>query len=339
MIDLQTAWFLLVGVLLAGYAILDGFDLGVGMLHLFVAKDDRERRVLLNAVGPVWDGNEVWLLTGGGALFAAFPNVYATVFSGFYLALMLLLTGLVLRAVSLEFRSKDASPRWRAAWDLAFAVGSFLPALLLGVALGNVLRGLPLSADGEFAGSFFGLLNPFSVLVGLLAATMFLQQGAAWLALKTEGALQERARRAGLAACAAALALWAAATLFSRAVAPHLWTRFGLGWPWLAPAAFLAAMAVYYASTRARRAAAAFAASSVAMAALLAVVGLGLFPSLVPALGEPARSLTAYNSSSSPYTLRAMLVIALVGMPVVIGYTVFIYRRFQGPVVLDTHSY
>ena len=191
--DLQTTWFLLVGVLLAGYTILDGFDLGVGTLHLFLAKDDRERRTSLNSIGPVWDGNEVWLLTGGGALFAAFPPVYATVFSGFYLALMLLLVALIVRAVSLEFRSKEASPRWRQGWDVAFAVSSALPALLFGVALGNVLRGVPLDADGEYAGTFFTLLNPFALVVGLGGLAMFVMQGACWLNLKTEGAMKARA--------------------------------------------------------------------------------------------------------------------------------------------------
>jgi cytochrome bd ubiquinol oxidase subunit II len=337
--DLETTWFLLIGVLLAGYAILDGFDLGVGMLHLFVARTDRERRVLLNAVGPVWDGNEVWLLTGGGALFAAFPPVYATVFSGFYLALMLLLAALILRAVSLEFRSKEASPAWRQAWDGAFAVGSFLPALLLGVAAGNVLRGLPLDVDGEFAGTFLGLLNPFALLVGLLSVAMFVQQGAAWLCLKTEGELRERARAAARTAWLAFLAAWAAVTAASVVAAPHLWRAFAAPAAWLAPLALLAALTAFPAALRRRRPGLAFGASSLAIAALLGIMGRGLYPYVVPPLGALTAGLTVYNASSSALTLRVMLVIALTGMPLVLAYTIFIYRRFRGPVVLDDASY
>lgn len=336
--DLQTTWFLLVGVLLAGYAILDGFDLGVGMWHLFLARGERERRVLVNAIGPVWDGNEVWLLTAGGALFAAFPLVYATVFSGFYLALMLLLTGLILRAVSLEFRGKEDSARWRQAWDVAFAVGSFLPALLLGVAVGNVMRGVPLDAEGEFAGSFLGLLNPFALLVGLLSVAMFLQQGAAWLFLKTEGELRQRSRRAALGSCLAFTLLWALVTGAARAMAPHLWSS-GSPWPWAAAAVVLLSLGLLVRAVRTGSAGLAFTFSSVATAGLLALMGLGLYPYLVPALGALPGGLTIYNASSSPLTLKVMLVIALAGMPLVLAYTIAIYRSFRGPVVLDEASY
>jgi cytochrome d ubiquinol oxidase subunit II len=339
MFDLPTVWFLLVGVLLTGYAILDGFDLGVGALHLFVARDDRERRLVLNAVGPVWDGNEVWLLTGGGALFAAFPAVYATVFSGMYLALMLLLAALIARAVSMEFRSKEEAPAWRRFWDGAFAVGSFLPAVLLGVALGNVMRGLPLAADGEFAGTFLGLLNPFSLVVGALAAAVFILHGAVWLELKTEGELRDRVRRAGTRAYGAVLVLGAAATLHSRFAAPHLWVRYGNPLAWIAPGALLAALlALPWARRRARRGLA-FAVSATAIAGFMAIVGQGLYPYLVPALGALPYGLTVHGAASSPLTLRTMLVVALAGMPVVVAYTVFIYRSFRGPVVLDDASY
>jgi cytochrome d ubiquinol oxidase subunit II len=339
MADLQTAWFLLVGVLLVGYAVLDGFDLGAGMLHLFVARTDRERRIVLNSVGPVWDGNEVWLLTGGGAIFAAFPNVYATVFSGLYLALMLLLTALIFRAVSIEFRGKEEESRWRGAWDTAFAVGSFLPALLFGVAIGNVLRGLPLTSEGEFAGTFLGLLNPFALVVGLLSTAMFLVQGAAWLHLKTEGEVAARARRAGLGAWGAFVILWIVATLSSRLAAPRLWEAYANGIAWIAPVVFVAATALFPVALRRGRRGLAFAASSVAIAALIGVMGQGLYPNMVPALGDVSRSLTIYNASSGPYTLKTMLVIALVGMPLVVAYTIFIYSRFRGPVELHDHSY
>lgn len=335
MLDLQLVWFLLIGVLLVGYAILDGFDLGVGMLHLFIARDDRERRVLLNSIGPVWDGNEVWLLTAGGAIFAAFPKVYATVFSGFYLALMLLLVALILRAVSLEFRSKVEAPAWRAAWDSAFAFGSVLPALLFGVAIGNILRGVPISGDGEFAGTFLALLNPFAIVVGLLAVAMFLMQGASWLAFKTEGDLRGRAVRMARIAWIAFIALWVLATVYARIEAPRLWTNYASAVTWVAPIAFIAFVAAYPFVSGKR----AFTVSSLAIAALIAIMGQSLYPYMVPSRGDLANSLTIRNASSTPLTLQVMLVIALIGMPFVIGYTIWIYRNFMHPVVLDEHSY
>ena len=336
---LETTWFLLVGVLLIGYALLDGFDLGVGMLHLFVARGDVERRLTINAVGPVWDGNEVWLLTAGGALFAAFPRVYATVFSGLYLALVLVLTALLLRAVCLEWRGKEPGAAWRGGWDRVFAFASFVPALLFGVALGNVARGLPLDRDLEFAGTFAGLLNPFALAVGLLAVAAFLVHGAAWLALKTEGPVRARALRAAPRLWWAFAALWALATILSRLEAPHLWTAYRQPVAWLVPAAFVAAALACRQALVAGRAGRAFLASSLAIAALLGIVGQGLYPNLVPALGAPGSGLTLANSASSPLALRAMLVVALAGMPIVIGYTIFIYTRFRGPVRLDDHSY
>lgn len=335
MLDLQLIWFLLIGGLLVGYAILDGFDLGVGMLHLFIAKDDRERRVLLNSIGPVWDGNEVWLVTAGGAIFAAFPMVYATVFSGFYLALMLLLTALVVRAVSLEFRSKVEAPAWRAAWDAAFAFGSFVPALLFGVAIGNILRGVPIASDGEFAGTFLGLLNPFALAVGLLSVAMFLMQGASWLSLRTEDALRARAMLVARFAWIAFVAMWLIVTLYARFDAPHLFLNYALPLTWVAPIVCVAAVAAYPFLSGLR----AFAASSIAIAALIAIMGQALYPYMVPSLGDLANGLTIRNASSTPLTLEVMLVIALVGMPFVVGYTIWIYRRFLTPVVLDEHSY
>lgn len=339
MIELQIVWFILIGVLIIGYAILDGFDLGVGMLHLFLSKEDRERRVMLNSIGPVWDGNEVWLLTAGGAIFAAFPPVYATVFSGFYLALILLLVALILRAVSLEFRSKEDHPAWRSTWDLAFAVGSFLPALLLGVAIGNIMRGVPLAADGEYAGSFFTLLNPFALLVGLTAVAMFLMQGAVWLRIRTEGEIRAKAGRVAMGAWVAFVALWAIVTVVSRFAAPHLWSAYENPLLWVIPAAFVVSAALFPFALRKWSAGAAFALSSLAIAALIGIFGAGLFPNMVPALGDASASLTIWNSSSSELTLRTMFIIALIGVPLVLAYTVWIYRQFFGPVVLDEHSY
>ena len=336
--SLEVAWFLLVGVLIAGYAILDGFDLGAGMLHLFVARGDGERRQIVNAIGPVWDGNEVWLLTGGGALFAAFPRVYATVFSGLYLALMLVVAALILRAVSLEFRGRLDSPGWRRGWDVVFAVSSFLPSLLFGVAVGNIVRGLPLDAEGEFAGTFVGLLNPFALVTGLFSVAMFLTQGAAWLQLKTGGVVRERVLSAGRAAWTAWVVLYVALTAFSRVAAPRSWEAPPVP-AWLAPLLFLGAAAATRAMWGRGARSTAFLFSSAAVAMAVATLGAAIFPNLVPALGDPARSLTVGNASSSPLTLRVMLIVALAGMPIVLGYTAFIYSRFAGPVALDEHSY
>ena len=191
MMDWQTLWFILVGVLLSGYAILDGFDLGVGALHLFV-KSDQERRIFLNSIGPIWDGNEVWLVTGGGALFAAFPEVYATVFSGFYLAFMLLLVALIFRGVAIEFRSKQPMAWWRNLWDISFSVSSILSSFLIGVALGNIAWGIPIGQDHEFAGTFLSLLKPYPILLGITTVALFMMHGSIYIVLKTEGPLQEK---------------------------------------------------------------------------------------------------------------------------------------------------
>ncbi len=344
MIDLGTTWFVLVGVLLVGYVVLDGFDLGAGILHLVVARDDDERRAVLNSIGPVWDGNEVWLLTAGGALFAAFPAVYATVFSGFYLALILLLLALIVRAVSLEFRSKRDDTGWRRVWDGAFAVSSFLPPLLLGVAIGNVVRGVPIEPSGDYVGGLVGLLNPFALAIGLLAVAVVTQHGALWLALKTDGAVERRARRAASVAWVAVGSLWLGATgllvVEASGASDHLAANYGNPLAWLVPAAFVAAwLAARVLLVRARGVLGAFLASAVSIAALFGLVGTAIYPNLLPALGEPDRSLTVANAASSELTLTVMLVIALVGMPIVIAYTAFVYWSFRGKTVVDEHSY
>jgi len=340
---LATTWFLLVFVLLIGYAILDGFDLGVGVLHLF-ARGENERRISLNSIGPVWDGNEVWLLTGGGALFAAFPAVYATVFSGFYLALMLLLVALIGRAVAMEFRSKVDSARWKYVWDIVFFLGSMLPALLLGVAFGNILRGIPIDADQNFTGSFVGLLNPYAILVGLFGLVTFTLHGALYLALKTEGDFHERTiarlRRLYLLFIVA-LAFTGAATI---AGAPSL-----LAGPAvnaisrmiyrLLAISMLASVILLWRYILVRRMGKAFIASSIAIASLMGLAAVGLFPRLVPSSTNADWSLTITNSSSTPRTLMVMLIIALIGMPLVVGYTFFIYRAFRGKVTLHDASY
>jgi len=323
---LQNVWYLLIGVLFAGYAVLDGFDLGIGVLVPFLAEGEDDKTTLVRTIGPVWDGNEVWLLTGGGALFAAFPAAYATVFSGFYLALMLVLFALILRAVSLEFRARD--PKRRGFWEAAFVGGSLVPSLLFGVALGNVIVGVPLDGRGEYAGNFFTLLRPLPLVFGVLGLAAILLQGSAYAALKTEGALRERARRT-----AALLALGEVAAFVLSFIAVLVYLPGSLkkvaGW--------IFAVLVYVSLGLVRRAAIrgqdrrAFLFSSAAFLGLWGAAGSIHYPNLVRA-ADPALSLTIANASSSPLALKVMLVIALVGMPLVVGYTIFAYRVFKGKV-------
>jgi cytochrome bd ubiquinol oxidase subunit II len=331
--DLPTIWFLLIGVLIGGYAVLDGFDLGAGILHLWVARRDEERRTVIASIGPVWDGNEVWLITFGGALFAAFALAYATVFSGFYVALMLLLLALIFRAVAIEFRDQEASRRWRSAWDVAFSLGSIVAALLLGVALGNIVAGLPLDADGQYRGGLVGLLRPFPLAVGLLTLALFAWHGSSWLVLKTGDDVQARARRARFSGLAATLVLWVAATAISIIDAPGAWGSFGQPLTWLAPLAFLAAVTAGWWFARARRETHALLASAGAILSLVAIVGISLYPDLVPSTGA-GESITVAGAASSDLTLTVMLVITLLGMPLVLLYTGYVYSRFTGRVSL-----
>ena len=323
---LQNVWFLLIGIFLAGYSVLDGFDLGIGALFPFLARTEDEKRALAGAIGPVWDGNEVWLLAGGGALFAAFPMAYATVFSGFYLALMLVLFALVLRAVSLEFRVHD--PARKKLWEAAFVGGSVLPALLFGVALGNVVGGVPLDARTEFAGTFFTLLRPLPLVFGVLGFCAFLLHGSAYAALKTEGPVRERARRAARLAAAATggafvvsfVSVWIYLPAAIRSVPAWIFS----GLVGLSLALFLAAL-------RKGKDGRALFFSAAVFLSLWGVVGAIQYPDLVRAK-DPALSLTVANASSSPLTLKVMLIIALIGMPLVVGYTIFAYRVFKGKV-------
>ncbi|HTY11177.1 MAG TPA: cytochrome d ubiquinol oxidase subunit II [Bacteroidota bacterium] len=337
--DLNTVWFLLVGVLLIGYAILDGFDFGVGVVHLFTKGEER-RRININAIGPVWDGNEVWLLTGGGALFAAFPIVYATVFSAFYLALMLLLLALILRAVSFEFRSKVDSPGWRAACDWAFGLGSLLPAVLLGVAFGNILRGVPIDATGTFVGSFLGLLNPYSVAVGLLSLALFVMHGAIYLAMKTTDDHRGWIVKWITPSWITFVALYAVATLATFFEAGFLFQGV-LSNPlfWLLILLLFGSVIYIPIAAKGGQYFKTFIASSTLIAAMIGLAAVSLFPRLVPSNIDLANSLTIYNASSTQGTLGTMLVIALIGMPVVIGYTIFVYRVFKGKVLLSKESY
>ena len=337
--DLNTIWFLLVAVLIIGYAILDGFDLGVGVIHLFT-KDENEKRININAIAPVWDGNEVWLLTGGGALFAAFPIVYATVFSGFYLALMLLLVALILRAVSMEFRGKVDSPQWRKYWDLAFGIGSLLPAVLFGVAIGNILRGIPINSDGYFTGTFFTLLNPYAILVGVLSLILFTMHGAIYLTMKSSGNQKEKMRLTIPKLWIAFVALYFVVTLYSIFEAKFLFENV-LSNPlfYILFLVMLASIIMIPMNINGGKFGKAFLFSSVTIACMIGLMGISLFPRLVPSLTDLANSLTIYNASSTQGTLTAMLIIALIGMPLVIGYTIFIYKVFKGKVVLNADSY
>ncbi len=337
--DLNTIWFLLVGVLIIGYAILDGFDFGVGILSLF-ARNEHERRIHLNAIGPVWDGNEVWLLTGGGALFAAFPVVYATIFSGFYLALVLLLVALIFRAVAFEFRGKVDSSQWRRAWDWAFGLGSLLPAVLFGVAVGNILRGVPIDTHGVYVGTFIGLLNPYSIGVGVLSLVFFTMHGAIYLGMKTEGDLKGRCIQWASRLWVAYVVLYVVVTLASMMVSPFLFK--GLLKNPLFYLLFLIQLVSIISlpfALKAGKMFIAFIASSAAIAMMIGQMALSLYPRLAPSLLDLEYSLTIYNASSTPLTHQTMLVIALIGVPIVLVYTIMIHRVFRGKVVITEDSY
>jgi len=337
--DLNLFWFVMLGILLAGYAVLDGFDLGVGSLHLFVRKDE-ERRVFMNSIGPIWDGNEVWLVTFGGAMFAAFPDVYATVFSGFYTAFMALLFALIFRAVSMEFRSKRPESRWRAFWDCSFFGGSTLATFLFGVAVGNAVQGIPIGADKEFQGTTLDLLKPYPLLVGCLALATFAMHGALYLNLKTEGELQQKIARWQWRAFWAFLVLYLLTTVYTLAMVP-LATRNFSSHPWLWAVAVLNVLAIANIPFAARRnrPLLAFFSSCATIAALTFLFGVALFPNLVHSSINPDYSLNAYNAASSAKTLGIMRTIAFIGVPFVLAYTAIILWVFRGKVKLNHFSY
>ncbi|RJP69381.1 MAG: cytochrome d ubiquinol oxidase subunit II [Ignavibacteriales bacterium] len=340
--DLNIIWFLLFMVLIIGYAVLDGFDLGVGVLHLFT-KDENEKRINLNAIGPIWDGNEVWLLTGGGALFAAFPIVYATIFSGFYLAFMLLLTALIFRAVSFEFRKYTETPKNKKYWDFTFAIGSLLPALLYGVAVGNILRGLPVEiVDGKISASisFLGLLNPYSILIGLISLVLFTMHGAIYMTMKCDGLQRDKMISWINKTWIVLITLYLVATIASFFEASYLFTGI-LKNPifWILFILLFASIVYIPIAVKATRFGRAFLASSVTITTMIGLAALSLFPRLVPSSINLANSLTIYNASSSEKTLFTMLIIALIGVPIVVIYTIVIYRIFRGKVVITPDSY
>lgn len=334
---LSVLWFFLIFVLIAGYFILDGFDLGVGVLYPFVAKTDEERAIARRAIGPVWDGNEVWLLTAGGALFAAFPAAYATTFSGFYLAVMLVLFGLIVRAVSFEFWAGDRA--WRKLWDVCFFVGSLLPALLLGVAVGNIYAGIPMDANGDYAGvPLLGLVTPFTLLTGILGLVMFMAAGASWLALKApEGSeLRARAAKLRMPLQVAALVLFVVVSVFALAggVAPEMAPELGILRVLFAVLVVVALVAAFMAGKKSDLVA--FLAQSVGALSLVGLLACSMFPNLVVAsAGSVGEAITLMSAGASDLSLTYMTVILCIGLPLVLIYHVIIYRTFRGRVRVE----
>ncbi|MBR9974134.1 MAG: cytochrome d ubiquinol oxidase subunit II [Bacteroidetes bacterium] len=337
--DLNFFWFIILGVLLTGYAILDGFDLGVGIMHLFV-KEDTERRLLMNSIGPLWDGNEVWLVTFGGALFAAFPHVYATAFSGFYLPFMLLLFALIFRAVSMEFRSKQEMRWWRQTWDVSFTVASTLAAFLFGVAVGNVMIGLPIGADMEFQGTILGLLGPFPLLVGVFAVATFAMHGSIYLYLKTEGDLQQRIQWWMWTTFGIFLVLYIFVTMATLVLLPSAVANFrDIPWAWVVVVLNVLAIANIPRAIYLGKPGYAFISSAATIAALTFLFGFALFPNMIVSSLDPAWNLTIYNAASSQKTLGIMRWFAIIGMPFVLTYTIAIYWIFRGKTKMDKFSY
>jgi cytochrome d ubiquinol oxidase subunit II len=320
--ELTTVWFTLIAVLWIGYFCLEGFDFGVGMLLPVLGKDDTDRRVMINTIGPVWDGNEVWLLVAGGATFAAFPEWYATLFSGFYLPLLLILVALIVRGLAFEYRAKRDDERWRRGWDASIIVGSFVPALLWGVAFANILRGVPIDAEHEYAGGFFNLLNPYALLGGVTTLLLFLAHGAVFLALKTDGPIRHRA---------GALAPRLMAAAAAAAVAFLVWTQLETGTVGSAIAFAAAATALVLGLFAAigRREGWAFVGTFVAIAIAVAGLFLALFPDVMPTTLADGSGLTTTNAAATGYTLKIMTVVAVVFTPVVLAYQSWTYWVFR----------
>lgn len=363
---LRLVWWLLLGVLLIGFAVLDGFDLGIGMLLHYVARTDIDRRIAINTVAPVWEGNQVWLIVGAASIFAAWPPLYAVSFSGFYVALFLTLLALILRPVGFKFRGKIDDPRWRRVWDAALFIGGAVPALIFGVALGNVLQGVPFRFDesllSTYEGGFFDLLNPFGLLCGLVSVAMLVLHGACYLMVKTEAPVATRARRAAMVAGPVLIVLFAIGGIWvaagvdgyvivgamagdgaSNPLAKEVVREAGawLGnyarhpWTVIAPAAGFLGAALAAGFARADRALPAFLASGAAVFGVVATAGVSLFPFLLPSSLDPASSLTVWDSSSSQRTLMIMLVVTAFFMPIIIAYTAWVYRVLVGKVTAE----
>ncbi|QIK83887.1 cytochrome d ubiquinol oxidase subunit II [Sanguibacter sp. HDW7] len=319
---LPELWFVLIAVLWAGYLVLEGFDFGVGMLLPILGRNDKERRVVINTIGPVWDGNEVWLLTAGGATFAAFPEWYATLFSGFYLPLLLILVALIIRGVAFEYRGKIADARWASWADRGIIIGSWVPAILWGVAFANLVAGVKLDADHEFVGGFFSLLTPFTLLGGLVTLSLFLMHGAVFLALKTDGEMRVRAGRL-------ARTLSLVATVIAGGWAVWAQLAYSVTWTWAAVAVAAACLVGVVVATRKDREGWAFLLSSVALVAAVVLIFGSMFPDVMPAI-DPANSLTIHNASSTDYTLTVMTWVAAFLVPVVLlyqGWTYWVFKK------------
>lgn len=337
--DLQAIWFFLWGLLWAVFFMTDGFDFGVGTLLPFLGKTDEDRRIMINSVGPLWDGNEVWLISAGGVTFAAFPLVYAVMFSSLYAALMLILFALILRGVSFEFRSKVSDPRWVRIWDTTIFVGSFAPALLFGVAFANIFQGIPIDGEGIYQGNLFTLLNPYGLLGGVLFVMLFLQHGALWLSIRTTGDLQRRSVKTAeitwpvLLAVAVIflLATWFATPLYENYLAhPILFVVLAVAVTALLGARLFLAREAYFK---------AWFASALTIVSCIFFGVIGLFPNMLPSSIDPAFSLTARNASSSPLTLKIMLVVAIVFVPIVLAYQAWAYNLFRDKVTPADLSY
>lgn len=339
-IDYPTWWFLVVGGLFSGYAILDGFDFGAGAWHLFFRKEEN-RRIALNAIGPVWDGNEVWLVIGGGALFAGFPVMYATFFSSLYIPFMLFLLNIILRAVAIEFRGKEPMLWWRRTWDVIYSISSILLAFLLGVVIGNVLRGIQIGPNYQYQGDgFFEFLNPYALLTGFTTLTLFMVHGANYLLLKTEGRLYAKLQLLLKKGIIAFILSFAITTLYTLIFIEHLTVVFKEN-----PIFFIVPVVVFLSVANIPRLAskrkyrAAFLFSSLVTALLMVIVALELYPQLLVSTIDDAYSISIYDAASSDKSLKIMLTIAVIGTPLVLGYTYFVYKTFAGKVTLDEHSY
>ncbi|MDR7868187.1 MAG: cytochrome d ubiquinol oxidase subunit II [Sporomusaceae bacterium] len=333
--DLSVIWFVLVAVLFIGFFFLEGFDYGVGVLLPFLGRSDSERRLIIGSIGPVWDGNEVWMITAGGALFAAFPHVYATLFSGFYLALFLMLVALIVRGVGLDFRSKQPGPNWRSTWDWLIFAGSLVPALLWGVAVTNLIKGVPIDDKMNYVGTFFDLLSPYTLVGGAAFLLVFVYHGAVYLTLKLEDALAQRARRAALVigcfTAAACLVLVGMTYMYT-----DLFASIGAGISlWAAVGAFV----LSYLAMRVGRTGWAFVASGLAIVLTTVAFFWGLFPRLMVSSLNPAWSLTVANASSSPLTLKLMTIAAGLLVPVVLAYQAWTYWTFRKRVTLRDLEY
>ncbi len=338
-IDYSTWWFLVFGAVISGYAILDGFDLGAGILHLFLKKE-QSRRIALNAIGPVWDGSEVWLVIGGGALFAGFPVAYATLFSAFYVPFMVFIVGIIFRAVAIEFRSKEPWPWWRRSWDVVYFLSCTIVTLSLGLMLGNVALGLPLNEHHEFAGHWLSFFNTFSILVAITTVALFGMHGAIFLTLKTEGRLFTRTALLARNFTIAFIVLFSIATMYTLLYVPHLSDRIQENQSlFLLPMVMLLTVANIPRQLTKGRYGWAFASSSVTIALLLITVAVETYPYLIYATNQPEFSITVYNARSSDKTMHILLSIALIGTPLVAIYTGFVFWTFKGKVKLDDTSY